>query len=128
MSIGRIWLIISIKILIDIIKCNLLKKFNISIFKECKTIKSITKKYIFARKINDEWQESNGNSRKFDKLFISKKWYNENHSKEKDKIELEPSLIYLEDDEMFTDRKLIDIEFRCEWGNLISVILRLRIL
>ena len=96
-----------------------------SFFKGCKNSKSIiTKKdrlpknkYIFARKINDEWIESEGNSKKFDKLFIYKKWYDDNHSNDKeDNIVEAPNLIHLEDNEMFTDNdgNLIDIEVRGE--------------
>ncbi len=92
-------------------------------FKGCKNSKSIitkkdrlpNNKYIFARKINDEWIESEGNSKKFDKLFIYKKWYDVYHGNDKeDNIEKAPNLIHLEDNEMFTDNdgNLIDIEVR----------------
>jgi len=42
-------------------------------------VKKLHKKsFIFARKNNDEWEESDGSSKKFDKLFILRKWAREN--------------------------------------------------
>lgn len=95
---------------------------NPSFFKGCKVSKSVVKntdkipqnRYIFARKINNIWIATRGNSRKFDKLFISKKWYDVNHNN--DKVETEPNLIHLDYNEMFAnnDDNLIDIEVRGE--------------
>jgi len=80
---------------------------NPSLFKGCKnnsrnivTKKNIIpeNKYIFAKKVKSDWIKTDGSSKKFDKLFVSKRWY-DNY----DIIETEPDLIYLEDNEMFTD-------------------------
>ncbi|XWV26726.1 hypothetical protein QJ857_gp0329 [Tupanvirus soda lake] len=96
-----------------------------SFFRGCKNSRSITTrkdklpkdKYIYARNVSNKWLESDGNSKKFDKLFISKKWFDENHADSKeDVIEIAPKIIHLEDHEMFTDNNgnLIDIEVRGE--------------
>src|SRR6056297_2224652 len=95
-----------------------------SFFKGCKNSRSITNrnvipenKYIFARSIDDKWKKSDGKSKKFDKLFISMKWFDDNHGNDKeDLIDDAPKRIYLENHEMFYDNEdnLIDIEMRGE--------------
>src|SRR6056297_683396 len=95
-----------------------------SFFKGCKNSRSITNrnvipenKYIFARSIDDEWKKSDGKSKKFDKLFISMKWFDDNHGNNKeDLIENIPKQIYLEDNEKFydNDNNIIEIEVRGE--------------
>ena len=96
-----------------------------SFFKGCKTSRTIINKknkllknsYIFARLNSKKWKISNGESKKFDKLFISKKWFDNNHiDNETDKIEIVPKIINLGDSEMFTNNnnEPINIEVRGE--------------
>jgi len=64
-----------------------------SFFKGCKTSRSIINrnvipdnKYTFARLIDNQWIKSDGKSKKFDKLFISMKWFNDTHGNDKEDL------------------------------------------
>jgi len=94
-------------------------------FKGCKNNRGIIARkkdaieghYLFARKDNDKWIKTDGSSRKLDKLFISKKWFNEIFDpNQEDKIEMAPKVIHLEEHEMFYDNNgnPIEIEVRGE--------------
>ena len=76
--------------------------------------------YIYARLINKQWTESDGNSRKFDKIFITTKWFNNLFSKDSnlnkitDDTQMAPPLIKLKNNEKFFDNdgNVIEIEVR----------------
>uniref|UniRef100_A0A6C0LTG8 Bro-N domain-containing protein n=1 Tax=viral metagenome TaxID=1070528 RepID=A0A6C0LTG8_9ZZZZ len=96
-----------------------------SFFKGCKTSRSIISingmipiaRYLFARLINDKWIISDGKSKKFDKLFIHKKWFDENHvDNHKESIKISPNIVHLDDYEKFVgnDGNLVEIEVRGE--------------
>lgn len=100
------------------------KKFN----KGCKTNSKLIEKhkipkdeYMYARLDNDnKWIETYGNSKKYDKIFITKTWFNNNYAdklnKMKDDTEIAPNIIKLAKNEMFVDEngQLIEIEVRGE--------------
>jgi hypothetical protein len=96
-----------------------------SFFKGCKTARSVVRlkskiskeHYVFARLVDDEWIICDGNSKKFDKLFIRKKWFDDNHAdNHKNTIEMAPAIICLKDDEKFVDNdgNIVEIEVRGE--------------
>jgi hypothetical protein len=83
-----------------------------------------TKNYIFVKNVNGEWTESNGKSKKFDKLVIRKKYIDENEEiqneikgeniKDENGIEKAPAILILEDHEKFQDEQgnIFEIETR----------------
>jgi len=109
-------------------RIDIIQKSYPKLFKGCKTTKIFIdkhtipeNKYIYARKKDNKWVISDGNSRKFDKLFVSKKWFHEkfpdsNLDNQSDTIEMAPDIIELEDHEKFqdTDGNIIEIEVRGE--------------
>lgn len=97
------------------------------IFKGCKVTKNFidrhsltTDKYVFARESANKWIKSDGNSRKLDKLFFEKTWFDQTYlddNKEfKNKIEIAPDIIELKNGEKFydTDDNVLDIVVRGE--------------
>ena len=103
------------------------KKFN----KGCKTNAQILKKhditdedYIYAKLDSDKkWIESDGKSKKFDKIFIDKTWFDETYEDDdekleeiKDDTEVAPDVIKLTKNEKFydEDNNVIEIEVRGE--------------
>ena len=113
-------------------------KLNLDFFSKCKNgrriidIKKLSKNdYIFAKNINGKWIKSNGDSYKFDKVFIRSKWINENvpddnsdenneenneedNEEDNDDITMAPGLIDLKKSEKMKNNKgnILDIEIR----------------
>lgn len=98
-----------------------LQKVYPSFFTGCKSVNEVVNKkktvpvgkYIYAAKNNDIWTETNGRSRKFDRLLIRKRWF-DSLNINVDNIEVEPEIIELEDHEKFKDShgNMLDIEVR----------------
>ncbi len=103
------------------------KNFN----KGCKTNAQIIEKreipedaYIYARlKNKNKWVKSDGSSKKFDKIFISKEWFDDNYANDKenldkikDETKVAPPIIKLTKNEKFVDANgdFIEIEVRGE--------------
>jgi hypothetical protein len=96
--------------------------------KGCKTIASIISKhkipdedYIYAKLIEKKWTKTDGMSKKFDKLFVTEDWFDENFGEEeleeiKDDTEDAPPIIKLKENEKFfdNDSDIIEIEVRGE--------------
>lgn len=95
--------------------------------KGCKSNNKILEKheltnqnYLYARYTNDEWQESDGSSKKVDKIFISKEWFDKKYTRDKkeiiDNTEIAPDIIKLKENEKFYDDNgnSVDIEVRGE--------------
>jgi len=94
-------------------------------YKGCKNSRGIiqrhnikTKYFTYARNINGLWIESDGKSKKFDRLFINKSWIKKNvpefNDKKKYDTEMAPSIIELNKKEKFrdNDNNIIDVEVR----------------
>ncbi len=93
------------------------------IFKGCRRPSEFLKKKdvgtnaIFAKLNDKKWIESSGISKKFDKVFIEKTWFDTSYlNKQYIKIEDAPKIIKLEDNEKFIDdeNNIIEIEVRGE--------------
>lgn len=102
-----------------------LKKFNPHIFKGCQVAKSFATKhdladdkYTYARlNENDKWIKSDGSSKKFDKLFLRKRWFDEKYlstNTPEEEVKDAPDIIKLEDNEKFfnNDGEIVEIEVR----------------
>jgi hypothetical protein len=96
--------------------------------KGCKTIAKIIDRhkipeddYIYAKLIKNKWIETDGMSKKFDKLFVTEDWFDENFGEEeleeiKDNTEDAPPIIKLKENEKFFDNdgNIVEIEVRGE--------------
>jgi hypothetical protein len=104
-----------------------LKEYSASFFKGCKNIGQIIinqnipkNKYTYGMNINNKLIEVSGKSKKYHKLYILKKWIEENmpefNKKIKYDVELAPDVFELNDNEKFRDVKnnVIKIETRGE--------------
>lgn len=99
-----------------------LMKKRPSAFVNCKnprafaTKHKLSKSILYARLKGTKWVESDGLSNKFDKLFISQKWFDKNYPVDNNKsvIERAPPIIKLSDHEKFVDNNdnVVDIEVR----------------
>ena len=96
-------------------------------FQGCNNSRAIVNKkdipeteYTYAKNKNNKWIISDGSSKKFDRLFITKEWIQNNVPEFNDKInydiELAPEIIELNDNEKFIDNEgnIIEIEVRGE--------------
>lgn len=84
----------------------------------------LQKNYMFVKDVNGTWIESDGNSKKFDKLVIRKKYVDENEEiqnelkgenvKDENGVEKAPEILLLDDHEKFRDEQgnVFEIETR----------------
>lgn len=108
---------------------NDLRTIKPHLFKGCSTARAFADKhklsndkYIYARLYDkNKWVETDGSSRKFDKLFLRKKWFDEKYlsktnSNDADDTAVAPDIIELDDNEKFFDNDgtVVDIEVRGE--------------
>jgi len=74
--------------------------------------------YVFAREYDGEYIETDGKSRKYDKIMIRKRWIDERcgEKEKEEKLEEAPDTIELEENEKFVDNEgnIIEIEVRGE--------------
>lgn len=110
-----------------------LRKEHPKVFRGCNNTRTFIEKkevpeekYTYARKDNKgKWEESDGSSRKFDKIFISVKWFEDEYVNKKKEVKVEeeeeeydiqdaPEIIELEDKEKFIDNfgNIVEIEVR----------------
>jgi hypothetical protein len=101
-----------------------LMEYAVIFFKGCKNARAILTKenipeddYKYAVERDDEWIESSGNSKKFDKLFLSKEWVEEHvpeYNEKEYEIKIAPDIIELKNKEKFKDNdgNIIEIEVR----------------
>lgn len=111
--------------------CDELRNQYPKIFRGCINSRAfITKKdvpddaYIYGKLKSKKWVESNGNSMRFDKIFIKVDWFDnkylnfrdDHEEEEEEDIEDAPGLIKLKDNEKFinNDGNIVEIEVRGE--------------